>query len=72
MNFFSSLSFEELNFNATDVSIAHDDEEIEVHKISEVSEVTGVTEVTEMTEVPEVTEGTEASEVSDSFLLLSY
>ena len=57
MSFFSSLSFEELNYNATDVSIAHDDEEIEVHKISEVSEVIAVTEV---------------SEVSDSFLLLSY
>ena len=44
MSFFSSLSFEELNYNATDVSIAHDDEEIEVHKISEVSEVTEMTE----------------------------
>ena len=42
MNFFGSLSFEELNYNATDVSIAHDDEEIEVHKIFEVSEVTEV------------------------------
>ena len=72
MNFFGSLSFEELNYNATDVSIAHDDEEIEVHKISEVSGVTEMTEVPEVPEVPEVTEVTEASEVSDSFLLLSY
>ena len=29
----SDCSIEELNYNATDVSFAHDDEQIEAHKI---------------------------------------